>query len=372
MCDVTKEIDPVLLSECKEKIERCCARVLMGYPWWATLLLQLRRVYTNQVPTMGVDGTHLFICPEFTMSLTDDECVGVLLHETGHIALLHCYRRTWRDPQLWNIAADMCVNALLIADGIVLPGGLVPPSPLEKTAEENYDELSEAIKKAFESMPQDVLAPGQAGDPKDEDGKSYSSGKPMTEADWRETLASSRGLEPAGLSKMLDQNTKPKKDWREIIARFVSATHKADSHTWSRVSRRYPNMPGWKREPESSIAIIIDTSGSCFDTETFNSFVAECQGICSINGVRAYVMDSDVTVKTVVEPGEPFPTQMQGGGGTSFVAGLEKAEELKVDAAIYFTDGDGEFPPSCKVPVLWALIQNRVVPFGESIYLKGE
>lgn len=360
------------MESCKEKIERCCATLLMAHPWWATLLLHLRRVETDGIPTMGVDGTHLFINPKFALSLTDEECVGVLLHETGHIALLHCFRRAWRDPLLWNIAADECVNALLLADGITPPKNCVPPCPLDETAEERYEKLSSKVKKLFAGMPQDVMAPNEPGKP----GSSSEASTPvkgdMTERDWRDALAANHGLEPAGLSKTLREATQPLQNWRDILARFISATHKADSHTWSRASRRLAGMPGWKREPESTIALIIDTSGSCFNESILDVFVAECRGICSIGGICAYVMDSDVTVKTLVKPGDAFPTKLEGGGGTSFIAGLEKAEELQVDAAIYFTDGDGEYPPSCGVPVLWALTEKRVCPFGESIYLKGE
>lgn len=48
-------------------------------------------------------------------SLTDKECVGVLMHETAHCAFLHCYRRKYREPKRWNIACDKAVNAVLVA-----------------------------------------------------------------------------------------------------------------------------------------------------------------------------------------------------------------------------------------------------------------
>jgi predicted metal-dependent peptidase len=93
--------------------------------WWASLYLNLIRVETDSidVDTMAVDGTHLFFNPKFTESLTDKECIGVLMHETAHCALLHCYRRKYREPLRWNVACDKAVNAILAAANIKLPDG---------------------------------------------------------------------------------------------------------------------------------------------------------------------------------------------------------------------------------------------------------
>ena len=69
------------MSLASEKIERCSAQMLLSYPWWASLYLHLVRIETEAVDTMAVDGTHLFYNPRFTESLSDKECVGVLMHE---------------------------------------------------------------------------------------------------------------------------------------------------------------------------------------------------------------------------------------------------------------------------------------------------
>jgi predicted metal-dependent peptidase len=74
------------MSAASDKIERCSAQMLLKYPWWASLYLNLVRVETNSVDTMAVDGTHLFFNPQFTESLSDKECIGVLMHETAHCA----------------------------------------------------------------------------------------------------------------------------------------------------------------------------------------------------------------------------------------------------------------------------------------------
>ena len=123
----TTTTSPTNSAAAAEKIERCAAQLVLKYPWWASLYLNLVRVETYSEETMATDGTHLFYNPDFTMTLTDKECLGVLLHEVGHVALLHCFRRKYREPLRWNIACDKAVNAILVASNIALPKDLVPP-----------------------------------------------------------------------------------------------------------------------------------------------------------------------------------------------------------------------------------------------------
>lgn len=348
------------MSVAAEKIERCSAQMLLRYPWWASLYLSLVRLETEAVPTMAVDGTYLFYNPKFTESLTDIECIGVLLHETAHIAFLHCYRRKYREPKRWNIAADKAVNAVLVAANIALPEDCVPPGPLGTLAEELYEEITpEEIALYF---PDDVRDAGSmpAGD-----------ATPRTEKDWRDAIAGSHSLVPDYMARVIQEATASVKNWREELARFIHATRKAESHTWNRLSRRVAGLPGWNREIETRIAICIDTSGSIVG-DVLNAFVAECRAILDLAGITAIVISADAAVSQVVQPGEPFPTELKGGGGTNFVPALKEAENHEPNGVVYFTDGDGTFPKGCLFPVLWALTKPNTVPFGEKILLEVE
>jgi predicted metal-dependent peptidase len=45
-----------------------------------------------------------------------------------HCALGHQCRRGQRDPELWNEAADLAINPILIGNGFTLPAGaLIEP-----------------------------------------------------------------------------------------------------------------------------------------------------------------------------------------------------------------------------------------------------
>jgi predicted metal-dependent peptidase len=70
----------------------------------------------------------------------------------------------------------------------------------------------------------------------------------------------------------------PRKDWKEELAKFVYSTMKSDSRTWTRQSRRVTGLPGWNREIESNVVIVLDTSGSVTG-KILSVFAAECRAI---------------------------------------------------------------------------------------------
>lgn len=345
------------MSAASDKIERCSAQMLLRYPWWASLYLHLIRVETGAVDTMAVDGTHLFFNPEFTEALTDKECIGVLLHETAHCAFLHCYRRKYREPERWNIACDKAVNAVLVAANVELPKGCVPPGPLGSLAEELYEQITPQEMALYS---RDVLEAGSM----DAAGE-----KSMSETDWRDAVAGSYGLMPDFIARTVEEATAPRKDWKEELARFVHSTCKSDTRTWARPSRRVQGLPGWFREIESNIVIVLDTSGS-ITGPILSAFAAECRDITSLNGISAVIMSADAAVHQIIQPGEPFPTAFKGGGGTNFIPALKAAENYQPNCIIYLTDGDGTYPKDSQYPVLWALTKPRTVPFGEKILLE--
>ncbi len=342
-----------------ERIDRAKAKMLLAHPWWATLLLRLRvRESPSTTPTCATDGTYLYYRSEWIEGLTIDELVGVLMHEVAHCALMHPFRCGGRDPVRWNVAIDAAANALLLAAGVTLPDDHIPPAPLELTAEEIY-ELPEM--EGFRAR-EDVIpaSAGQSTNPTE---------SPLDEREWRSILIAAHGLEPVGLARSIETAIQPKVDWREQLSTFILAKRRSNTRTWERPSRRVPGTPGWRYESESHIAVCIDTSGSIGQDE-LSAFAAECQAILTLSGMSAWIIAADAEVSAFVEPGEPFPTELGGGGGTDFRPAITKAESLDVQAIVYLTDGAGEYPSGSSLPVLWALTQHVPVPFGTAIYLE--
>lgn len=353
----------------KQKIERAAARMLLAYPWWSTLYLHLRVVESTSISTAATDGTLLLYNPDYVLTLSDSDCIGLLMHETAHCALMHPFRRGSRQPFLWNIACDQAVNALLLADGITLPPGCVPPAPLDKTAEELYEKITDQMQKQHGQDPRDVFSPGELGDSGESGGENIKGS--MTESAWRDVLASCRGYEPASISRTVHAASEPRVNWRAELAQFVHAMRKAEWRSWSRPSRRIAGLPGWRREPECSIAVCVDTSGSVSE-QILNRFLTEVKSIVNMANIKTWLISCDAAVHQCIEPGEALPSAFVGGGGTDFRPAIEKSLALEVDAIIYFTDGNGIAPQGCTTPVLWALTKHVEMPFGKSIILEGE
>jgi len=97
---------------------------------------------SGAVPTMATDGRRIVYDPAFVNSLQPAELEAVLAHEVLHCALGHHCRRGQRDPRLWNEAADLAINPLLVANGFSLPAGaLIDPAFDNLSAEEIYARL---------------------------------------------------------------------------------------------------------------------------------------------------------------------------------------------------------------------------------------
>ena len=197
-------------------------------------------------------------------------------------------------------------------------------------------------------FPNDVLEPGTHGDiPGTTD-------RQMTEKDWRDQIASSHRMIPESIARTIEEASAAKKDWKEELARFIHGTCKSDSRTWTKQSRRVAGLPGWSREIESNIVIVLDTSGSVTGS-ILAAFAAECRAITALNGLTAVIMSADARVHQTIMPGEPFPTTWKGGGGTSFVPALKAAEKYEPNCVVYLnTTVQGTYPKSSLYPVLWA------------------
>lgn len=350
------------LTSAEKKIERCGAKMLLAYPWWASLYLRLRRREAKWVPTMATDGTWLLYNEAFTERIDDTECLFVLMHETAHCALLHCFRRGSREPSRWNIAADAAANALLQADGFVIPPTGVPPADLGLLAEEIYESLGDGKHGGCN---RDVYDPGAFGTPDDGQADTPS----LSEEYWRDALAESHGLLPAGLDRVISDSTAPTVPWPILLAQYLTSRRNADSRTWDLQSRRLPGIvPGRKREPAGVVVVCADSSGS-IDVPTFTNFMGHVDAITKTSGIDRWLLVADAAVHQIVRPEEPIPASLTGGGGTDFGPAIRYAAQLSPDLIVYLTDGEGEYPPEPATPILWCLTQRKETPYGDKIVI---
>lgn len=158
-------------------------------PFYSSVYEVMNKREKPEISTMAVTGSELWFNSEFCDKLCFPEFMFVILHEIGHIALLHVPRCGGRDRELWNIACDLYVNRVLRLEfggksqNIQMPEGAVywDKIDIEKDAVETiYDELyNQAKQNGYFSKPSwgnQSGQIGQEGQSKQDSGNGQSSG----------------------------------------------------------------------------------------------------------------------------------------------------------------------------------------------------
>ena len=124
-----------------DKIKR---RLLVKYPFFGSVVVNLNYIENKDCKTLGTDGINIYYNPEFINELTEDEQTFMFAHEVCHVAFDHINRRKDKDLQLWNIATDSVINAFLEKDGLPLVKGAIKiPDAINYNAEQLYKKLLE-------------------------------------------------------------------------------------------------------------------------------------------------------------------------------------------------------------------------------------
>jgi len=151
-------------------ISKAKLRLILDYPFFGNLLLGLRIAETRNISTLSTNGDDLKYNPDFFDKHNMKEQVFFILHEIGHIVLMHHEREKGRDHDLFNVACDHAVNLMLsTVNGITLPDNcLCDPKFKGMGAEEIYDKLMEQNKFRLEQEQEELSemsgeASGQSG-----------------------------------------------------------------------------------------------------------------------------------------------------------------------------------------------------------------
>jgi predicted metal-dependent peptidase len=354
-----------------EKLITARIGLLLKAPFFGNLATRL--ILTNAdewCPTAATEGRHFYYNSEFVNKLSVKQTEFLFGHETLHVVYDHMGRRNDRDPQLFNIAADYCVNADLLDQRI---GEKITTVPIlydakykGMSSEEVYDLLYENAEKIdIGKLVKQLLDEHLDGNGADGDGKDGDSegGRPkLTEEEKRQirdeikeaVLAAAQacgaGNLPAGVKRMIQDMTEPKMNWRELLAQQIESTIKAD-YSWMKASRKSWHLdailPGQKNADMIDICISIDLSGSISNKQC-KDFFAEIYGIMQMYSeafkVHVWTFDTEVynpQVFTQDNIDEILQYEPQGGGGTTFEANWEfmKENDIEPKKFIMFTDG---------------------------------
>lgn len=361
---------------------------------------------------------------------------GLLAKSVLQCALGHHVRRDNRRADLWQKASDAVVNPEVISTGLELPAGAFFDERLKgKSVEQAYAILeAEAMQQEDEQKKQQQEGDGKEqegeGDEGEGDGSSESKGKgkpqqgkgsadaegsgegeddgepqPQTgevrdlpgedegsaagEAEredqareWKITLqqalqsAQSRGDLPGSLRAMIEQALAPQVRWQDELRKWMQS-RSFDESSWSVPNRRFMSLgitlPTVRSQRMGDMVIGNDTSGSTAGAQA--AFKGEMQAIIEdVNPKRTLYLQCDtrIVAEHELEPGDEFPTEVKGFGGTDLRKLFERVDEEQIEPAcmIVLTDLQTPFPSvEPAYPVLWVSVCAGVAPFGDVIYI---
>jgi len=371
-------------SEAEKAIIRARTELILTdkFAYYASGVLRLKLEESDNIETAGTDGVTLTYNPAYIESLTHAQVMGLVAHEVDHCLHLHQFRRGTRDARLWNIAADLAINPMLVEAGLELPDGALLDSrfPSGSAVEEIYNDICD------DSQFQALAANGTFGEVYDASTET-GNGTGNTEEEWRITAVEAvksaakkmQGNIPGWMRRVLDDASTSKVNWRAELMDFAQTVTKEDS-TWRRPSRRYMAhglyMPSLFSESVGPIVFAVDTSGSV-SSEELGAAQAEIQAIVDTVGPeRLYVPYCDTEVSSVdeFEQGELITLEPTGGGGTDFRPVFDWVEHKGIEPVclIYLTDLYGTMPSKTPdYPVLWlSTSQKKKAKWGKTIYVE--
>lgn len=374
-----------------------------------------RAVKTIQLRTDGINLSIVYN-PDYVNSLSDEEKVGLLIHNILHIIYKHITRyKVSYDKSMFDIAADIIVNQQVEQGGVkYIPKDSAkisdfPHFNLKKG--ETLDYYYKTLYTELTKLPKPDESDGQGGndgstgqgdsnedksDNKGDDDNNNGNNQSNLNSsqqrlkdlynqenlnDWvkeegtdeamlefnidnrilgsYESLVRTRGTIPGFFTDMVNLIIKartPVIDWKKQLKMFLSSSNVTKIKTTvKKVSKRFGTTPGIKIQRKTKIMVAVDTSGSV-SIEDFEEFFSELKNIHKANK-DILIVECDAAVGNVYNYNGKTPTKLSGRGGTSFqpVVDYINGGKYRPDCLIYFTDGYCTPPQSLHVPTVWVL-----------------
>jgi predicted metal-dependent peptidase len=386
-------IDPII-----DKIIVARVGLLLRHPFFGTMATRLRIEDGSEwCDTAATDGRTIFFSRKFFENKTVKQVEFIIGHEILHNVFDHMSRREGRNPKIFNIAADYCVNGQLVRDRI---GHTIPeikmfhdPKYYGMGAEEIYDEIYEKMDN------EDLDALGQMLDDHVDWGAPSSSSSngnrpqytkeqlreirdEVREATMQAAQTAGAGNTPASVERMIKELTEPQMNWREILRQQIQSTIKYD-YSFMRMNRKGWHLnailPGSAYQETIDICVAIDMSGSIGDAQA-RDFLTEIKGIMQEYKdfrIKVWCFDTKVYNEKDFDgySMDEFDLYIPvGGGGTDFDANWEymKHNDINPKKFIMFTDGypSGSWGDEAYCDTVFVIHGSTTIvpPWGEHAY----
>lgn len=381
------EIESKVLAE--QIVNKAIQEVVFNYNAYAPIISSFRIVYTDMIPTMGVDKyARLAINPEFVV---DKQLYikGIIIHEVLHVFFGHttdvrsklAYNEDEEHNRIANIAEDCAINQFISEP---LPESTINPRTLKemlgkKDLDVKYNESSEYYYDLiYDNLPEDKssakncmcstdkMNSDKIQDALDKMGVEHISQEEVNDKvlQTAQGIVKCQGSGYGGLMDFAREMLNPKVDWRPLLQATVRNAEKKiwnihAKQTFKRVSRRsgIVLMPK-KYGNKVSVTLSFDTSGS-ITSDMVNQFLSEIQNCmkygeikeCALWHTRNYWYGTPEQLEKNVEK------IFESGGTEESCMGVAE-QHCKADLHIHFSDGYhgsdyGFKEPQKNIEILW-------------------
>jgi len=388
-------------------------QLMLNEPFYAGVLRGVNLIKTEDIPTAGVlakDGdVSMWWNPKFLAGLTHKQVMGLLKHESMHLALEHTTSRRMDPHIIHNYAADLAINSDIPA--IELPeGGLVPGEKFSELTAEQLSEMSTEQIDRYCRLSEFIhqLPKGQATEwyfarfmeneqikEDAENSGSSADGAPSGFDDhegWGEMSDEEKQLIKGKVRQAVEKAVKDcdatgrwgsvssdsrarlrdiiskEVNWRSILKRFCGMSRRGTRTTsWTRLNRKYAGLAaGVKRGYTSSIAVYIDQSGSV-DNSALELAFGELRNLAKQTKFTTFHFDTSVDASSETEwrSGKTPEVHRTRCGGTDFGCVTSHATKNmhRFDGYIIITDGEAAKPKASRLKRGWLIIPGRDLMF---------
>ena len=378
--------------------------VLNKHPFYGDMLMKLKFTMAP-CKTAATDMRRLIFDPGFVDRISDEELEFTMIHEVIHCALQHVMRSKGKNPLLFNVAADIVVNSLILystgrsdfwLDGCKLmhttpdgrEGYLFSVEEVYKQLIKKHEKLISDVNSLLEEIESTYGV--TIDDHRIWDIVPLESSLPD---EWKKILISA-GRNAGSLvdvpqvirSVIEDYEYETGLDWKTILRDFIHITCDTYDYTFLPNDRRFSDgfiIPSFSEVIGNSIEdlwFLVDTSGS-ISKEMLSMVWEEIKNAISLFSYFKCQISFFDTLVTEPQAFEDVDTLNEikpvGGGGTSFKAIFEylknNIEDTLPVAIVIMTDGEAIYPgeeESMGIPVLWILIDSTIdAPWGQTVHL---
>jgi len=365
------------------KVARCITKLAIHHPFFGAVAFRLDIKDSVDVPTMATNGLSIMWNREFVDSITEAHTMGVLVHEIYHVILKHHLRRGDRNPQGWNVAADLCINPMVLDGGFTLPEGALFDAKYDGkwTTERVYADFPEAPPTACAWGGVDDQ-PGAGGDQLSDAERALAEIEVDEMVQAAADMARKAGKLPGNIEEIVKEMAESQIDWQDKFQRFAGGTQPED-YSRRRYSKRIyaafgAISPSVEKVGVGHIAVGWDISGSVSSNEfkhfkgELNAFIEDCQP----DSVTVIFCDTAVKSVEYLTQGELLEdVVIRGRGGTRVEPVFDYIEEqgLDIERMVYLTDMGFYCDPKNEphYPVMWLSTRpGQTAPFGELCYVK--